>query len=215
MILFFFISFICSVYSEYHVTIMLISSPKKIPMLTYTIEYFLNAYYYNHDGFVIDGFYLSKGCECDHSEIYNVAELLKSNGIKTYVNDNLDFYIKEGTDRMNKMKNFHSWWANAYLLKYAPNQKYQTTLLYMKVNSFFNQTLQIIKKNQGYPEYILFLEDDVAFRKSFFIELKEYMEMGEDVVATKIAYPPKTKRMKKDFITEKQKAIVHEDFGVC
>ena len=102
MILFFLFSFICSVWSEYHVTIMLISSPKKIPMLDYTIEYFLNSYNYNHENFVIDGFYLSKGCECDHPEIYNVAESLKSNGIKTYVNDNLEFYIKEGTDRMDK-----------------------------------------------------------------------------------------------------------------
>ena len=205
MIFLILLSSIIYVYAEYHLTTMLISSPKKIPMLTFTIEYFLNAYNYNHDGFVIDSFYLTKGCEGDHPEIYKVANQLKSNGIPVHVHDKIDFYIKDGTEMMKKMENYQSWIENNDIVRNRIGQSYDKTLLYMKVNSYFNQTLNVIKEEQGYPEYILFLEDDVAFQKSFFINLRNKMVMEKKFAAMKVAFPPNTGKDEKGFFSNNSK----------
>ena len=72
------------VLGEYHMTFIMLTSPKKIPMLTYTIEYFIHAYEYSKGDIVIDGFFIGKGCECDHPEYDEVIQLLNSKGIPTY-----------------------------------------------------------------------------------------------------------------------------------
>ena len=53
-------SFISIVNAEHHVSIVLLSAPKKIPMLTYTIEYIIHAYEYSKGDIIIDGQDISK-----------------------------------------------------------------------------------------------------------------------------------------------------------
>ena len=38
-----------NVKATYHLTIVLVTAPKKVPMLTYTIEYIIHAYEYSKD----------------------------------------------------------------------------------------------------------------------------------------------------------------------
>ena len=183
------IFFITIVYAKHHLSIILLSAPKKIPMLTYTIDYFLNAYNYNRGDIIIDGFFMGKGCDCEHVELYDVMNKLKNNGIPTYdVQLNKDVLY----DDSEFMKKFYDFYSSAW----NDNHQYYYEMIdhsYMKilitVTNFFHQLIDEMERITPKYEYILFLEDDVAFQKDFFVKLSEEMKKTyDDELLMKLAY---------------------------
>ena len=54
-------------HADYNIVCISLAAPKKVPMLKYTIDYFLNAYNFNHEGINIDEFILAKGVATDQA----------------------------------------------------------------------------------------------------------------------------------------------------
>ena len=73
--------FVCSLSKDYHMSFVLLSAPKKIPMLNYTMEYVINAINRKPIDIYIDHFALVKGCnKCDYPEMnYALNELKRIN----------------------------------------------------------------------------------------------------------------------------------------
>ncbi|KAL7721405.1 Uncharacterized protein QTN25_001822 [Entamoeba marina] len=162
--------------NDYHVLFITVAAPKKIPMLQYTSEYFINAYNYNHDGIVVDGMFLTKGCfDCDFplmDEVYNDYKRARMNPISLNIPPPL-------------YTNFSKSWIMEKYHPFFPKQ-YMPTLdlkLYKKniIISHFTHYSGIYAVEM-FPnaDYIIFLEDDVAVYKNFFSLLKQLFDQFED-----------------------------------
>ena len=182
--------FVNYVLAEHHLSIVLLSAPKKIPMLTYTIEYFLHAYNYNNGGIIIDGIFMGKGCNCDHPEFDQAVKTLKENGFPTYDVDLNKDVLDVNSEFGKRFFNFYSGlWNDMHcichpILDYA----YMKTVLI--ITDFTHQLIDEMERKTPNYEYVLFLEDDVAFNKDFFVRLSEEMDKKyEDELLMKLAYP--------------------------
>ena len=189
MFLFIQLLFIILVNATYNITCILVSAPKKIPMLTYTIDYFLNAYNFNHEGINIEEFYLVKGTPDYFPEMKQCSQKLKEAGIK--VNEFLPEYeMKKGTDYYKKWENYYiRFWAE-YSYNFRKEQKLYWTFKESLVNYYNYQAIdEILKKKKDYSDYVLFIEDDIAMKKTWFVELKELLSKKNDnESALKISY---------------------------
>ena len=62
--------FVVSSFAENHVIVLIVTAPKKIPMIVYTAEYLANAYKNGHEGIIIDGVFITKGCDdCNYPDM--------------------------------------------------------------------------------------------------------------------------------------------------
>ena len=185
----FLIQFIQRVYSSYKITCILVAAPKKIPMLTYTIDYFLNAYNYNHEGIEIEEFYLVKGTEIPFPEMDECAQKLRDVGIQTN-NDTYEYEWKEGTDLHNKFKNFYVRFRAEFGENFWDDMRYTWSNKDNMINYYNYQAIDKIKKKKnGYPDYLLFIEDDMAMKKTWFVELRKMLEIRDPTESSlKISY---------------------------
>ena len=179
------------VLATHNITCILLAAPKKIPMLTYTIDYFLNAYNHYHKGIEIEEFYLVKGTDQPFPDIDKAAKKLRESGIN--VNDDIPLYDwKEGTDVFEKFKNYYTrFWAE-YSYNFWKKQRFSWINKDSVINYYNYQVIEkIYKKKNDYPDYLLFIEDDVAMKKTFFIELEKQLNVKyNDESAIKLAFPP-------------------------
>ena len=177
--------------ATHNITCILLAAPKKIPMLTYTIDYFLNAYNHYHKGIEIEEFYLVKGTDQPFPDIDKAAKKLRESGIN--VNDDIPLYDwKEGTDVFEKFKNYYTrFWAE-YSYNFWKKQRFSWINKDSVINYYNYQVIEkIFKKKNDYPDYLLFIEDDVAMKKTFFIELEKQLNVKyNDESALKLAFPP-------------------------
>ena len=180
MISFIFILFIIlNVNATYHLTIVLVSAPKKIPMLTYTIEYIIHAYEYNKGDIIIDGVFIGKGCDCDYPDVSENVELLNKFGIPAF-EINMDKQILDSNSDV--FKNAHEYYSNIWhdIHQFRHPVEYVSYYKGARVTYFFDQLMDAAKKQFPNFDYLLTMEDDVASPKDFFIKLTNEMNKKYD-----------------------------------
>ena len=190
-IFYFILIFIYVVSAEYHMTFILLTAPKKIPMLTYTIEYFIHAYEYSKGDIVIDGFFLGKGCDCDHPEYDEAIKLMNSKGIPTYgVPFNTDIQNVE-SEKVKHLLNYYSSLYHDLRNHHHGGIEFDKFLhLYSPVTDFFDQLIEGMDNVCKTYDHVLFLENDIAFPKNFFERItNEFNKHVENEMMMKIAYP--------------------------
>ncbi|KAL7715961.1 Uncharacterized protein QTN25_006654 [Entamoeba marina] len=150
-----------------------VTAPKRIPVLKYTADYFMNAYNYNHSGIVIDGMFLTKGCNnCNYplfDEVYNAYHEAGMNPVST----NISYpQILSTNNSWNHMERYHPY----YTRQRNKNHSQKIHKKCIIVNHYTHLTG--IKAFEMFPtaDYIIFLEDDVAIYKNFFTVLKELLD---------------------------------------
>ena len=177
--------------AEHHLSIVLLTAPKKIPMLTYTIEYFLHSYEYNNGGIIIDGFFMGKGCDCDHPEVDDAVKLLNSKGIPAYDVKLKNDIVDSNSDIRQKLYNFFSSiWYDHYSNFYY-HIDHDLMIKDTIITYYFDQLIEEMERKTPNYEYMLFLEDDVAFNKDFFLKLSKEMDISYDgELLMKLAFTP-------------------------
>ena len=175
--------------ATFNITCILVAAPKKIPMLTYTIDYFLNAYNYNHEGIEIEEFYLVKGTEIPFPEMDDCAQKLRDVGIRTN-NDTYEYEWKEGTETFRKFENYWVRFRAEHAENFWKDFRFKWARKDNMINYYNYQAIDKIKqKKNGYPDYLLFIEDDMAMKKTWFVELRKMLEIRDPTESSlKISY---------------------------
>ena len=178
-------------YGKHNLTVILVAAPKKVPMLTYTIEYFLNAYNYDHEDINVDNFYLIKGIESKYEEHEYNVNLLKAAGINV-LSDNLIHDFHMGTEYYEKIfLDYYLMFCGEFEGTHARTYSFEEAFKENIVNYYVYQIMEKVKKYQGVPDNVLFLEDDVAMPKTMFSKISKYLDKkGKEYVSTKLASQP-------------------------
>ena len=188
----------------FNITCIVVAAPKKIPMLTYTIDYFLNAYNYNHEGINIEEFYLVKGTEHPFPEMDECAKKMRDNGINVN-NDIYEYEWKEGTKTYKNFVNYITRFRAEYSENFWKDQSFSSMIKDSVINYYNYQVIEKIKQSQGdYPDYLLFVEDDVAMKKTWFIELRKMLFIKDPTESSlKICYLKQHKPVLQEYFTSK------------
>ncbi|KAL7721407.1 Uncharacterized protein QTN25_001824 [Entamoeba marina] len=136
-----------------------IAAPKKISMLKYSSEYLINVYNYNHTGIVIDGMFITKGCGCYvyfhfFDELYNNYKEAGMSPISLQI---LPTFFVTFDD---------SWFSHEMYHSYFPRHR--------------NDIYAYAAEMSPNADYIIFLKEDVAVYKNFFVLLKQLLDQYYD-----------------------------------
>jgi len=164
--------FVVSSIAENHVIVLLVTAPKKIPMIVYTAEYLANAYKNGHEGIIIDGVFITKGCDdCNYPDMQEAVDIMKEAGIPVYLTANSDFGKKNKDEKYQK-------WLSDYFQPWYYQTKFDigTMMKFNVVNHYFNYTLDTAMKTFPNFDYVLYLEDDVAIHRDCFKRMSQIMD---------------------------------------
>ncbi|KAL7712154.1 Uncharacterized protein QTN25_010225 [Entamoeba marina] len=163
--------------NDYHVVFISVTAPKKIPVLKYTANYFINAYKYGHDGIKVDGMFLTKGCEkCKHpilDEAYNMYEKAGMNPVKLSIEHP---QILTKNNSWNYYERYHPY----YNIRQANGVSLRLEKKYLIVNHYTHNSGILAFEMFPNADYIVFLEDDVAVYKNFFPLLKQLLDQFDE-----------------------------------
>ena len=151
-------------------SMLVVSAPKNVPMLNYTIDYIINAYARKPEDIVIDHFYFIKGCNnCTHDEMEIAVEELQKIDINASIVEFPPFKWIENNVVYSFEEMYHSLWSEDH-------RKYRNFHHHKKdniVNYYFHEGAKMILTNYPETEYIMFFEDDVSIHHDSFIYLKD------------------------------------------
>lgn len=159
-----------------HMVIVMIAGPKKIPMILYTAEYLINSYQYDHVNVEIDGVFLTKGCYgCDFPLLKDVENLFKEAKIPIHLLE---------TNKYETIEKYQDGsWVNELYAAWGVHSSFHPAWYLTKanrINSYFNHSLTAALEKHPNTEYVLYLEDDVAFYKDSFQKLAKVLNNYDD-----------------------------------
>lgn len=177
---------IFSVNAETHIVILMISAPKKVPMIVYTADYFVNSYKKGHGDIVIDGVFITKGCDgCEHPDVDEAKKIIETAGIPVFINDRTDKDILYDENYMQWSYDFFQPW---YLV--VSDVPMHRMVKSDRINTYFNSTLTYALEKFPETEYVLYLEDDVAIYSNGFSGLdsliKNYKNDEKKAISSQI-----------------------------
>ena len=145
-------------------------------MILYTTEYLINSYKYGHGNLVIDGIFLTKGCYgCYFPLLNEVKSLFRKEKIPIHILE-----TRSGEDR-ELYKN--GVWLDDLYIAWQKQNTHHTRHYNMKSNRidhFFNNSLTKALYLFPNTDYVLYLEDDVAFYKDGFQKIAKIIDNYEN-----------------------------------
>ena len=164
----------------------LVTNPKKIPMIIYTADYLINSYKRNHGNIIIDGLFVTKGClDCQHPDLDEAKKMIEKAGIPVYINPRKD-HNKIHTQKYREFVN--DIFQPMHLMDPVTHTGHLTK--HDSINNYFNSTLTYALDTFPNTEYVLFIEDDIAFYKNGFKGLskliKNYHKDQDKVISSMI-----------------------------
>ena len=141
-------------------------------MIVYTADYFVNSYKKGHGDIVIDGVFITKGCDgCEHPDIDEAKRIIETTGIPVFINNRTDKNILYDENYINWTHDFFQPW---HLI--VPHLDIKFLSKSDRINIYFNSTLTLALESFPKTEYVLYLEDDVAFYPQGFSGLDSFIK---------------------------------------
>ena len=175
---------------QYHVSMLMLSAPKNIPMINYTCDYLINAFQRKPDEIIIDHFYFIKGCHnCSYDEMDIAMKEMNSNGMNTSILEipQFEWIHKNNIYAFEEM--YHSLWSeDKRNYRHYEHHKKDNIVTY-----YFHEGIKKVLENEPLTNYLMFFEDDVSLHRDSFQYLKDLFDNYGPRTMTKYATPLKVK----------------------
>ncbi|ELP84925.1 hypothetical protein EIN_003100 [Entamoeba invadens IP1] len=153
----------------YTLALTMCVAPKKYDMVSFTIDYLLNAYSFDHSNINIT-FFITRGCvDCDFEGYHKVVDALTLRGITVYEVTLLPISFRNDKTFREAADKFESWVVD-FKKEDANNRPFHRWKHFTKDNviNYYSLNLALYAKNTINPDFIMFLEDDTSFDRKFF-----------------------------------------------